>query len=354
MTIDHLVRSLLALVERFFHWWGAELAACVPARLRLDHPWARKDLVLLLGPREAVLGHDRSDGTFEVVERLALAGRAAARSLTPVRLRLAADQALRMAIPLPQAALENLDEAVLFQLDRYTPFLPEQVYLGCAAGERPAGSDPVQVAATIVERRIAEDAVETAQRLGFTVSAIEIARGDPRERSVDTLAVPELRGRSWRQLAVTAAAWALLLALGAAAAGLPFAREDERAAALRQQLAAVRIKAEAAQRVEKDIATQKQEANFLVDRKRDRSSALAILDALTRLAPDDTYLASATFTGTEVQIAGLSSSASGLLGRIEQSELFRKAEFRSPVTPDPQSGREHFVISAQVAHGDTP
>ncbi len=354
MTLDNLLRSFLALSQRFFQWWGAELAACVPARLRLDHSWARKDLVLLLGPREAVLGHDRSDGTFEIVERLPLAGRETARGLTPVRLRLAADQALRLAIPLPQAALENLNEAVAFQLDRYTPFLPEQVYLGCAAGERPAGSDPVLVAATIVERRVAEDAVETAQRLGFIVASVEVARGDPRERSADPLAVRELRGRSWAQLAVTAAAWALLIALGATAAALPFAREEERAAALRQQLTAVRAKAEAAQRVDKDIATKTQEANFLADRKRTGASALAILDELTRLAPDDTYLASAQFTGAQVQIAGVSSSASGLLGQIEKSELFRKAEFRSPVTPDQASGREHFVISAQVAHGDTP
>lgn len=354
MTIDHLLRSLLGLAQRFFHWWGAELAACVPARLRLDHRWARKDLVLLLGPREASLGHDRGDMTFEVVERLPLTGRAPARDLTQVRLRLAADNALRLAVPLPQAALENLDEALLFQLDRYTPFLPEQVYLGCSAGERPAGADPVQVAATIVERRVAEDAVEAAQRLGFIVTSVEIARADTRERAADTIAVPGLRGRSLGQFALTAAAWALLVALGAAAVGLPFVRENARADALRQQITAVRLKAEAAQRVAQEIETAKHEANFLADRKRTHPSALAILDELTRLAPDDTYLSSAQFTGTEVQIAGVSNSASGLIGRIEQSQLLRKAEFRSPVTPDQASGREHFMISAQVAGGSAP
>ena len=357
MTLDNLLRSPLVLVQRFLHWWSAELLACVPARLRLDYPWARKDLVLLLGPREAVLGHDRSDGRFEVVERLALSGRmphAARDRLTQVRLRLAADAALRLTIPLPQAALENLDDAVSFQLDRYTPFLPEQVYIACAPGERAAGSDTVPIAATIVERRIAEDAVAAAQRLGFTVASVEVGRGDPRERTADMLAVPELRGRSLGQFAVTAAVAVLLFALVAAAIGLPFVREEERAGALRQQLAAVRATAEAAQRVEKEIDAQKQEANFLVDRKHDGASALAILAELTQLAPDDTFLMSAELTGTQIQIAGVASSASGLIGRIEKSELFRKAEFRSPVTPDQASGREHFVISAQVVRGSAP
>jgi general secretion pathway protein L len=175
-----------------------------------------------------------------------------------------------------------------------------------------------------------------------------------RERLSDTLAIPELRGRSLGQFAVNAAAAALLLALAAAAVGLPFAREEDRAASLRQLLAPVRDKAEAAQRVEKEIAAQKQEANFLVDRKRNGVSALAILAELTQLAPDDTWLSSAQFSGQQVQIAGVASSASGLIGRIEKSDIFHNAEFRSPVTPDQATGREHFVISAQVTRGSAP
>ena len=332
---------------------GRVRSGLAAARLSL----VAQGFVPLLGAREAVLGHDRSDGRFEAVERLPLAGGAAPGlrdRQAPVRLRLAADAALRLVIPLPAAALENLDEAVAFQLDRYTPFLPEQVYIACAAGERAAGTDIVPVAATLVERRIAEEAVAAAQRLGFTVAALEVGRGDARDRTADTLAVPELRGRSLRQLALTAAAAIVLVALGAAAIGLPFMREEARADAVRQQLAALRGKAEEAQRVEKEIDAQKQEASFLIDRKRDGASALEILAELTRLAPDDTWLSSAQFSGTQVQIAGLSSSASGLIGRIEKSEIFHKAEFRSPVTPDPATGREHFVISAQVARAGAP
>jgi general secretion pathway protein L len=349
MTLDQFVRSTLVLSRRFFQWWGAELAACIPAGMRLETPWTRRSLVLLLGPREAVVGHERGDGRLEVDERLSLAGgpnRAARDRHVPVRLRLD--------IPLPAAALENLDEAVAFQLDRYTPFLPEQVYLACAAGERTAGTNVVPVSAVVVERRVVDDAVAEAQRCGFTVASVEVARGDMRDAAVDMLPVPELGACSLRQSVLTAAVVVLLLALSAAAAILPFAREEARADALRQQIAAARGRADTAQRLEKAIETQKAEASFLADRKRDRVSALEILAEVTRLAPDDTWLSSAEFSGTEVQISGVSASASDLIGRIDTSEIFHKAEFRSPVTPDQKTGHEHFAIAAQVGRRSAP
>jgi general secretion pathway protein L len=356
MTPDQHVRSVFVLARRFFHWWGAELAACLPLRLRLDAPM-RRSRVLFLGPREFVLGHERGDGGIAIERRVPLSaasGRAASEAHAPVRLRLAAERALRLEIPLPAAALENLDQAIAFQLDRYTPFSPDQVYLARAVGERMTGSDAVPVSVTLVERSVVASAIAHAERSGFTVGSVEVAREAGSGMAADLLQVPELRARSLGQFALTAAAAALLVALASAAAILPFAREAASAAALRQELAAARTKADAVLRLEKSIETRKAEASFLIDRKRARVSAIEILAELTRLAPDDTWVTSATFSGTEVEISGLSGSASDLLGRIDTSPMFHKAEFRSPVTPDPKTGKEHFAIAAQVAHGSAP
>jgi general secretion pathway protein L len=354
MTLDQLVRVLLALIQRFFAWWGAELASLIPARLRVETGWARDERVLLLGDREAVLGRDRADGRFEATMRLPLAG-ALGRSghrADPVRLRLPASAALRIELPLPSAALENLSEAVSFQLDRYTPFLPDQVYLVCTAGERQG--ERVAVAATVVERRAVQDAVRQVQSMGFAVTRVEVAGGAGRERQPDPLPVLELRSRSWGQFALTSACAVLVLALGAAAITLPFRREQAHADALQHEMAAARARAETAQKLQQANEAATREANFLTDRKRDRPSALEIMLELTRLTPDDTYLSSAQLSGSELRIIGISDSASGLIGRFEKSTLFHKAEFQSPVTPDQATGREHFVISVQVGNGKTP
>ncbi|MGH7090151.1 MAG: PilN domain-containing protein, partial [Stellaceae bacterium] len=311
---------------------------------------------LLLRAHEAILGHDRGDGRFEPIKRLTRddAGRrGAVRAQEPaVRLRLGSDMALRVAIPLPVAALENLPQAVSFQLDRYTPFMPDQVYFACKPGEREGNI--ISVAATIVERTSVAEAIAAAKRLGFSVNAIEIEDGSGRDAVPDLLSVPEIGRASRRQIALTAASVVLLAALGAAAVLLPMHRQEDRIAALDQRIAAARIDAEASLRIAKAIEADRRAADFLVDRKRNQPSAIDVLLELTRLAPDDTWIERAEFSNGTVEVSGISPSASGLIARFETSKVLHNAEFRSPVTPDPTTGREHFVISAHVSAGGGP
>lgn len=348
MTLAQLFRSTLALIQAFLHWWGAELAACLPHWLRIERAWAGNDLVLFVGEHEAVLTRERSDGGVDVIERL---GGAPSRHTGSVRLRLPAERALRLVLKLPAAALENLRDAVSFQLDRYTPFQADQVYFTCAVGER--DGERIDVATTLVERPIVARALAEARHLNFSVRAVEIEAAEARAEA-DVIPLPELRTRSLGQFAVTAAAALLLLALAAAAASYPFVREEARADLVQKSLASVRVKAEAAQKLEKEIEAEKQAANFLVDRKHTAPMALQLLAELTRIAPDDTWLSSAQYSGKDLQITGLSHSASALLGRFEPSNILKNAQFRSPVTPDATSGDEHFVISVSVAGAGPP
>jgi general secretion pathway protein L len=55
--------------------------------------------------------------------------------------------------------------------------------------------------------------------------------------------------------------------------------------------------------------------------------------------------------GTEIQLNGESSSASALIGLLEQSQWFRGAAFRSPVVQDAAIGREQFQIGARIERG---
>ena len=74
-------------------------SVCVPGRLRIEPPWTREDLVLLLEEQEAILGRERRDGRFEFLERLqrgSPSGGNRERGLS-VRVRLPAEAALRLA-----------------------------------------------------------------------------------------------------------------------------------------------------------------------------------------------------------------------------------------------------------------
>ena len=76
---------------------------------------------------------------------------------------------------------------------------------------------------------------------------------------------------------------------------------------------------------------------------------LEIINELTRIIPDDTWINRLNIKGQEVEIQGQSASAAALIPLIESSDLLRNPRFRSPVTKIPRLNTERFHLSAEVA-----
>jgi len=73
-----------------------------------------------------------------------------------------------------------------------------------------------------------------------------------------------------------------------------------------------------------------------------------LLRELTVILPDDTWVERLQIKGDSAQIIGQSGKASALIGIVESSKLFSSAAFTSPVTTDPRTGKERFVLSARI------
>jgi general secretion pathway protein L len=76
-----------------------------------------------------------------------------------------------------------------------------------------------------------------------------------------------------------------------------------------------------------------------------------VLAELTRLVPDQAYLAQLLLQDGEVQLHGSAATASDLIGLLDHSALFRAPQFRSPVTRDGRDGAERFHLSVELAQG---
>lgn len=361
MTIDSLVQSSLGSCQSFLRWWIGELAGCLPRAWSVRSPWRQSAFVLIPNGDEFVLGRDRAGGSIEVLQRFLVRDGKAIPQALPAPLNAARDQAasvtlrlpaglgLRKTMRLPLAAIENLREAVSFQLDRHTPFSNEEAYFDCRLLQRDDGANQLVVEATVVARGVVDAACATAERLGWRIAAVEIMRDEAGPRPAATpLVVPNLRRKPRTQLALNTAAAALFIALAGVAALLPVLEEQAQESTLARQLDTARLQAQAAAHLEKENQQLRREASFLAGRMTAHPSALTILLELTKLTPDDTWLESAQYNGSEIQLAGLATSASALIGRLAQSSVFRNMEFASPVTPDPRSGRERFQITGQL------
>ena len=91
-----------------------------------------------------------------------------------------------------------------------------------------------------------------------------------------------------------------------------------------------------------------EETQLLINSKSSSASILIILESLSKMIADNTWLTHFKYTNGKLQIQGQSPGASALIGLLESSMLFSEVRFVSPVTQDKRTGLERFQISAAV------
>lgn len=347
-------------VGRFFGWWFGELAALVPAPLRRPLRW-NKDLVVLdLSGAELVVSRE-GDGAPREIGRVALAEgdaktRRAAALLrkanarkSRVSVRLAGRRALRKTIELPLAAEENLREVLSFEMDRHTPFKADQVYYDYRVIRRDVDQQRIAVDLGVAPRPVVDEAVATVAAWGVVPDVVEI-EGDrePGRAPLNLLAGELATGGARPATVVTAVLAIAAVVLAAAAVYLPLERQQRVAEAWSDKVVEARVAADASSQLRQELDSLLKGGRYVRDQRRRVPMAVRVIDELTRLLPDQTYIFQLQIRADEVQISGYSTAAAELIGVLETSPLLRNAKFRSPVTQDAREGRERFQISVEL------
>ena len=73
-----------------------------------------------------------------------------------------------------------------------------------------------------------------------------------------------------------------------------------------------------------------------------------MLEALSQVLPDNTYVTELHLAGSKLQIAGITRDAPSLIPLIEQSQHFTRATFYAPTTRSPSDPGERFHIEARI------
>ncbi len=356
-----MVRALgpaLDVVRRGVEWWLGELRGMLPARLQQLLVQPGPDLIVdvtddRVTVRHVQAGEERDLGQLIIAGLSAEARRAQLATLLPAAetkvspdaaVRLPAARVLRRTIDLPAAASENLGEVLAFDIDRQTPFTAEQIYFDHAVREIDRKEGRVLVELVAAPRELVDGATAMARELGLVPRAVEVAWPGGEGPRVNLMPrTREARGPAFlRPLTVGLAILAVGLAVAAVA--VPLQQKAAVAEALREQVAEHRKRAEAVQRLEKEIEQLTSQRRFLVARRAARPLTIEVLDELTSVVPDDTWLFRLRTTDHEVQIFGYSASATALIGLIEQAPLFEDAQFRAPLTRDARTDAERLHI----------
>jgi general secretion pathway protein L len=81
-------------------------------------------------------------------------------------------------------------------------------------------------------------------------------------------------------------------------------------------------------------------------RKHDAPLTVLVLETLSKILPDNTYLTELRVEGNKLRLTGITHDAPSLIGLIEQSGRFTRASFFAPTKRT--SSADHFNIEAII------
>lgn len=351
-------------LRSLYAWWTQELAALVPAAARAWYLGQGNTLFVRLGedgiqflrrepaslreiaqhPLPAELPPpDRKNQVARLLAEL-VAGKTHQLALC-----LPADKVLRKQIRLPLAVEENLRQALTFELDRQTPFRPEQVYFDYRIADRLPAAQQLLVELVVIPREIVERHVRQAAELGLPVGAAVLAddlleEGRPPMNFLPALTSHERsRQRLWTNLAFLA----LTLTLLAGALALPLWQKRATAIQLNAKMEEARQASRRTEALRDRLDALVAEYNFTASQKAAQLPTFTLVNQLSRLLPDDTWVSQFDVTGNEVQIQGETGSSSKLMELAENSGFLREAGYKSPLTQIPGTTLERFHIAAK-------
>ncbi len=362
----------------FWRWWTGELAPLIPAAPRgaLQRRRARPNIEI--GDGEAIVWRPELVAGTLKLNRVAVipltgdaaanaaAGRAAVASLsTPphgssapgaprVAVALPARQVMRKQLILPMAVEENLLRTLAYDLDRHTPFRPDQVYFDATVIGRDLAKKTIRVDWVAALKTVVDDARRQAEEWGASVVAVVPGPSTSTPSRLNLL--PEdarPRRMLWRQWQVWAPT-ALVTAIALAVVLVPLMQKRGYAIALLQQTEAERVQAEAASGVRREFERLQGDYNYALTRKYAYPSTVQIIDDATRVLPDDTWLSQFEMKTTvkgkdmlrEVFLRGESANGGKLISLLEDSKLVEQAALRSPTVKLQPGPGEVFDLGA--------
>ena len=344
-------------LPRFFAWWGGELRACLPQRWR--SLLASEEARILIEPdAEDIRVSQRLAGKTQELARLPL--QAEDESLPAALDRVLSEEqrelrrvlllpsaaVLRRVLTLPMAALDNLRTVLGFELDRQTPFKPDQVMYDSRVLAHEPGARQVPVELALVPRERLQHALAGLNGLAAGLNAVDVSDADGVPLGYNFLPADQRRtqgkARLWLHLGLIAlSALCLLLAMHQLI--------DNRAgaiAALEAESEKQHDEARVAARLRSTLEESATAANFLAVEKARQPSMVLLLDDLTELLPDDTWLERMNFSRGELSLAGQSGRAAKLVEILQGSKLLRSPALSGPIQPDARSGKDRFNITA--------
>jgi len=243
----------------------------------------------------------------------------------------------------PSRASDFLDGMIRAQIDRLTPWNANDAVFGWSPPV-PAGNDRIELTlaatsklkvAPLLHLVDALDAASVAVYAATTAGRIMLLEKPLRSLIGPAVNLPRLLRVALLSAGIAAAA---SLLIGAYLGDSMQSELGDVQRRISQRRAALRLEGSG-------TATGME---LLAKRKQTTPSNVMVLEALSRVLPDSTYVTELRIEGDKVQVVGMTQDAPSLVRLMEQSPQFTRATFFAPTTRAANEPGERFHIEAHI------
>jgi general secretion pathway protein L len=250
-------------------------------------------------------------------------------------------------LELPQRASEFLEGVVRAQIDRLTPWSANEAAFGWSPPQE-AGPDRIVVTVAATARALLRPLVDALNAAG--AESVSVSATPPGAAMPISVFTQSARGaldftRTRRVLVAVLLGAGLAAGASLTAAAIVGYNLDNRQDELTRRIAERRM----ALRVGRETGTQAATPLRTLERRKHQSpSSVIVLEVLSQILPDHTYVTELRIEGDKLRVIGVTRDAPGLIRLIEQSPHFTRATFFAPTTRAPSDPGERFHIEAQI------
>ena len=253
-------------------------------------------------------------------------------------------------LELPKRAAEFLDGIVRSQIDRLTPWSAADAVFGWT---QPVDAPDERISLTVVATARARIEPYVQALTGFGANSIAVSMlpqdGIGGAAPIRVFAqgagdaVGIARVRHWLLVVLAGVS----LAAAAATITAQFVGKDLEAQTrdLNRRISERRVALIKGRNATGSTTTSQ---HALERRKYDSAASVMVLEALSQVLPDHTYITELRIEGDKLQIIGITREAPSLIRLMEESPHFTRATFFAPTTRSPGDPGERFHIEARI------
>lgn len=269
----------------------------------------------------------------------------------PIKFLMPAGQVLMRELELPLLPMSDVKRMIALDIDRLTPFRQDQVYFDAEILTRDQESGRQQVALGVLPRATAAKFLDYVRDHNLQPAAIGVASiagvASPNFDFLSAMRDAEGGDVAQRRSLYWWGGAAVLLVLNIA---LLTYRDSSNLDELRQTVEAQQAPVTVALRTRDKVDHETARRAELLDRKQ-KSSPLPVLDAVTKAVPQDAWVSRFEWNGRMVHIRGQKKTSNDILARLEASPVLHNARSLATEVRNDPNANQQFDMQADRQFG---